>query len=310
MDHIRGSEWVGGRGGNQEGARGGARAIWHSSEGPTIEACISAVRAANAWPHVSADLRTGRIVQHLLPSQSARSVSNMGGGVETNRYGVVLQVEVIAHAVDPFTRHPPLVGLDRLLEWMDANGVPRHWPSGQPLAYGPDERRPGVSPAAYGLANGTRSLTNWVNLGGHYAHSQIPENDHGDPGRVDITAIIGQQMGAPTLDLRFLLETGADTMLDAFAFKKNGRGQDVLHYSWVEPDGRWHYRAQVDSRSGQPVYGAPVVLAVGVRPDCAPQHVFTGGSIVLSAVDAKSGDVVTMQPFLGKWVPHRMPHAA
>lgn len=190
QDRIAGSSWLSGNGGDQVAATGGARSVWHTTEGPSIAAAVSAYRANNSWPHATWDPRTGEVVQHLHVNQSARSVQNLSGGVQTNRYGVVLQVETVAHAAVPFT-NGPLAGLDRIMDWMRSNGVPDVWPMGQPLAYGPDERRPGVSPAAYGLNNGDRDPAIWTAKGGHYGHSQVPENDHGDPGRIDITKIIG-----------------------------------------------------------------------------------------------------------------------
>lgn len=191
-DRIAGSAWIAGEGGTQVAAQGRSRAIWHTTEGPSIEAAVSAYRSHRGWPHATWDPRDGRIVQHLHVDQSARSVENRAGGVETNRYGKVLQIETVAHAASPFT-DGPLVGVDRLIDWLRSNDVPDTWPVGQPLAYGPDERRPGISPAAYGTNNGTRPVGVWVTYGGHYGHSQIPENDHGDPGRIDIDKMLGAE---------------------------------------------------------------------------------------------------------------------
>lgn len=223
MDRIPGSEWIGGEGGSQVGASGDARSVWHSTEGPSIAAAVSAYRSHRGWPHATWDPNTGEIVQHLLPSQSARSVENRPGGVETNRYGKVLQIEVVAYAAHPFT-NGPLVGLDRVLAWMRANGVPDVWPMGQPLAYGPDERRPGVSPAAYGTNNGQRNAAMWAAHGGHYAHSQVPENDHGDPGRIDITRLLGSPT-ATTLDTE-------DTML--YLHADNGTYWCITPLWWAQ----------------------------------------------------------------------------
>lgn len=180
VDRIEGSSWIPGEGGSQVGAQGGARAVWHSTEGDSIAGAVSAYRSHRGWPHATWNPNTGEVAQHLLPGQSARSVENRPGGVETNRYGVVLQIEVVAHAVAPFT-NGPLVGLDRIVAWLRANGVPDGWPMGPPLPY----------PQSYGTNNGNRDAGTWLTRGGHYAHSQVPENDHGDPGAVDITKLAG-----------------------------------------------------------------------------------------------------------------------
>jgi hypothetical protein len=226
-DRIEGSTWIPGEGGTQGGARGGARAVWHSTEGPSIAAAVSAYRSHRGWPHATWDPSTGEVAQHLLPGQSARSVQNLGGGVETNRYGRVLQIEVVAHAAEPFTDRP-MHGLDRILAWLRDNGVTAGWPMGQPLAYGPDERRPGVSPAAYGLNNGNRSPDVWVNQGGHYAHSQVPENDHGDPGRVDI-ARLGNAPQLPTFS------DDEDSNMVKYVHPANG----LTAYYYINDDGQF-----------------------------------------------------------------------
>lgn len=196
LDWLVGAEYVPGEGGTHVAAQGGARAVWHSTEGPTLDGAIAALRAKRAWSTLTWEPTTGRIAQHLPASASARSVQNLSGGVETNRYGIVIQIEVVAFAAHPFT-DGPLIGLDRIVGFLRTNGVPDVWPMGAPLAYGPDPRRPGITPAAYGMGNGTRDVNTWLTQGGHYAHSQVPENDHGDPGAIDIGKIV---QGAAPID--------------------------------------------------------------------------------------------------------------
>jgi hypothetical protein len=161
------------------------RAVWHTTETPpgTLDAVVKGYERSGSWPHATWDPTTGRVKQHYTSRVGGRALMNPPGGVETNSLGA-LQVEVVGYARSPFTAGP-MRGVEPILDWLRANGVPDHWPAGQPLAYGPDERRPGVVPAAYGLGNGTRKLSLWLQPG-HFAHSQVPENHHGDCGRVDI----------------------------------------------------------------------------------------------------------------------------
>ena len=44
---------------------------------------------------------------------------------------------------------------------------------------------PKAYPSSYGLDNGDRDPKVWAAHGGHYGHSQVPENLHGDPGAID-----------------------------------------------------------------------------------------------------------------------------
>lgn len=155
---------------------GDPRWTWHTTEGENISSAIAAYREHNSWPTVTWDPTTGRIVQHLPGNVAARSLENPAGGVETNRQGRVhVQVEVVGYAAHPFTSLRDLPGFDKLAAWWRAQGVPDGWPAGGPLPY----------PKSYGLDNGQRSAALWVSHGGHYGHSQVPENHHGDPGAVD-----------------------------------------------------------------------------------------------------------------------------
>ena len=165
---------------------GEPRVTWHCTEGGSIKGAIAAYRQHKSWPTITWDPLTGEIHQHFPATVGARALQNDAGGVQTNAHGRVhIQIEVVGHAASPFTAGP-MKGLATLLRWIRSHGVPDTWPGGQPLAYGPDKRRPGVSPAAYGDRNGTRSTKTWAKAG-HFGHSQVPENDHGDPGAIDIT---------------------------------------------------------------------------------------------------------------------------
>jgi len=162
------------------------RAVWHTTETAlgTLDAVVRGYERTGSWPHATWDPSTGRVKQHYTAEIGARALRNTSGGIETNSFGA-LQVEVVGYARSPFTGGP-MRGVQPILNWLRANGVPGHWPAGQPLAYGADERRPGVTPAAYGLGNGTRKPSAWMQPG-HFGHSQVPENEHGDPGRIDTT---------------------------------------------------------------------------------------------------------------------------
>lgn len=161
------------------------RVVWHTSEGDTFAGLIGTLHQTGYWPHYSWDPNTGEIAQHLSHDRAGRALTNAPGGCETNRWGA-LQVEVVGHAVVPFTT-TPMHGLADLLAIFRAAGVPDRWPLGQPLPY----------PRSYGLNNGQRSISTWLGFPGHYGHSQVPENEHGDPGAVDIRAMF--TVDPPTL---------------------------------------------------------------------------------------------------------------
>lgn len=66
-----------------------------------------------------------------------------------------------------------LKNVQKLCNWLETeHGVPKVWPNGLP--------KPAVNGRDPGGHN--RNAANWDNKGGHYGHSQVPENTHWDPG--------------------------------------------------------------------------------------------------------------------------------
>ncbi|PBC80190.1 hypothetical protein BX265_5028 [Streptomyces sp. TLI_235] len=127
---------------------------------------------AGMAPHILWDPFTGRTAQFFPATSRAKAVKNLPGGVETNRKGdICIQIEILffPHCrvngqVYATVADTPCVGLDRLMAWLRSWGVPDVWPMGAPT-WPP-----------------RRSVTTWNARSGHYGHSQVPENDHTDPG--------------------------------------------------------------------------------------------------------------------------------
>lgn len=158
-------------------AGGPPRAVWHTTESsPGSGAMIvNYLHEKRYEPHLVWDPYTGQIWQLIRAFQSARALKNLSGGVETNRQGsVCIQIETVGQAADHPLRTSPLHNANKIMAWLGSLGIPNTWPGGSPLPY----------PASYG-ANGDRSVAQWGRAG-HFGHSQVPENDHGDPGTVDV----------------------------------------------------------------------------------------------------------------------------
>ncbi|MFE7513820.1 hypothetical protein ACFU8I_21745 [Streptomyces sp. NPDC057540] len=124
-------------------------------------------------PHILWDPFTGRITQFLPASSRSKSLADGPGGTRTNRAGsVVLQVEALFF---PYCRvdgkvyarliDTPCKGWPELLAWIRSWGVPDRWPMGRPVDF--------VS---------RRDEETWEEEAGWYAHAQVPENNHQDPG--------------------------------------------------------------------------------------------------------------------------------
>jgi hypothetical protein len=164
---------------------GGARTIWHITWDKNASASkpIDLVPYENlvgyftdggrgAAPHILWDPFTGRFTQFFAATSRSKSVVNLPGGVETNRQGdICIQIESLFFPycrvngkVYPTLADTPCLGLDKLMAWLRSWGVPDVWPMGEPTW------------------KASRSAAIWDAQSGHYGHSQVPENEHTDPG--------------------------------------------------------------------------------------------------------------------------------
>src|SRR6185295_1597690 len=146
------------------------RIVHHTTEGSTAAAAFQAFRAHRSDPHFTVDHQ--RIVQHIDTSVAARALRNDPGGVETNRF-CSIQIEVVGFAARPKAL-PTLQNVAQLCRWLEqTHGIPQAWPAGFPKMATPAGKDPGGH---------NRNPTIWAAHGGHYGHSQVPENQHWDPG--------------------------------------------------------------------------------------------------------------------------------
>lgn len=145
------------------------RIVHHTTEGSSYAGAKAAYRRARSDPHFT--VAGDEIFQHVDTSVAARALRNSAGGVETNRHSAI-QIEVVGfagRAKDVAT----LNTVARLCRWIESeHGVAQHWPNGRP--------RTAINGRDPGGHN--RSASTWAGEGGHYGHSQVPENTHWDPG--------------------------------------------------------------------------------------------------------------------------------
>jgi hypothetical protein len=152
------------------------RIVHHTTEGSSASGAMAAYRAARADPHFTVDRTT--IFQHIDTGQGARALRNAPGGVQTNRLSAI-QIEVVGFAGRRKSK-ATLVNVARLCRWIEAtHGVPRTWPAGPPKPANASGGDPGGH---------NRSAATWRSSGGHYGHSQVPENTHWDPAYVKMEA--------------------------------------------------------------------------------------------------------------------------
>ena len=124
-------------------------------------------------PHILWDPFTGRATQFLPANSRSKSLVDQAGGTRTNRAGsVVIQVEAlffpycrVGKTVYAKLADTPCQGWAELQAWVQSWGVPNRWPMGHPDGF-----------------KSRRSSTTWTSQSGWYAHGDVPENNHTDPG--------------------------------------------------------------------------------------------------------------------------------
>jgi hypothetical protein len=128
---------------------------------------------AGAAPHILWDPFTGSFTQFVPANSRSKSLADKAGGTRTNRAGsVVLQIEAlffpycrVRSTVYPKLTDTPCKGWAELQAWVHSWGVPNRWPMGAPSGF-----------------KSRRSGSTWSSQSGWYAHGDVPENDHTDPG--------------------------------------------------------------------------------------------------------------------------------
>lgn len=187
-------------------------AVLHTTEGIGLPNYDGGSMAPNLTAVADFANKRLRWYQHFDIDRSSRALRNLAGGVQTNTLNVV-QTEFdgtcdytkrnnwgsrIAGKDYIYWGDPPdwaLRDAADYLRWLNANhGVPLSGPS-MWLTYGPDSRRPGITPASYGASPARMTFAQWNAFKGICGHQHVPENDHGDPGALPFTKLIALAKG-------------------------------------------------------------------------------------------------------------------
>lgn len=178
------------------------RVVWHTTEADpgtasVWDSMIRVLKEKSAEPQVLYDPLTDRLGQFIPLNLSGRALKN-DGATRTNRVGkVCIQIEVIGRSAKPFTdTWKPGKNFRALMAALRSWGIPDVWPAGPPPRF--------IASPPHNVPESPRSRTIWLNRGGHYSHSQIPGNDHGDPGGINTTALFvagGSTTPAPSKEM-------------------------------------------------------------------------------------------------------------
>lgn len=173
------------------------RGVLHTTEGKSYAGARSVYASKHVAPHFTVSFETGafRVWQHVPLDRAARALSNLAGGVQTNRTRCI-QIEIVGSAAN--SRSFPkeyLDGLARLMRWIENNTqIDR---TKYPRFYGAGE---GIILAS--VSSRVRmSGDEWLRFNGWCGHQHVPENNHWDPGNIDIQYLTNYTIGvAPMWD--------------------------------------------------------------------------------------------------------------
>lgn len=161
------------------------RGVLHTTEGGSYAGAYGAYKANRSAPHftVSFEGSKFRVWQHVPLNRAARALANKGGGVETNRTRCI-QIEIVGFAAQSGNFPSAyLDGIARLMRWIEANtGIKRQGP-GRAFA------------SAYGQSSLRFNHAEWNSFSGWCGHCHVPENNHWDPGTINIDALLQVSIG-------------------------------------------------------------------------------------------------------------------
>src|SRR4051812_25263972 len=151
-----------------------ARGVLHTTESPHYP-----TYRPGTHPHFTVwldDAEQPHVTQHVPIDHASSALVHASGQIDTNREGAI-QIEVAWYAAKITSAPRQLLEATRkLMRWVEAQtGITRTTVPFKPY------------PASYGAGNGVRMrVAQWKSFNGWCGHEHVPENDHGDPGAINM----------------------------------------------------------------------------------------------------------------------------
>lgn len=147
------------------------------------------------WPHATIkDIGWGqaKTYNHIPSSRAARALQNLSGGVQTNN-DRVFQIEIVYRAANaPFMPRHLLDEVGRVMRWAESQLSIKRMFFDDLHFYPPEDgvRLNGNEPWRMPPAV-------WDNFNGWCGHQNVPENLHGDPGKLDLNYLLNVGVPSP-----------------------------------------------------------------------------------------------------------------
>lgn len=155
---------------------GGRKLGLHTTEGGTAAGAIVALDKNRSWSHFLLSPYEGRKIQFLETNVAGKSMSNVQDGFETNR-AYMVQVEIVGYASK--SQDWP----DWVLNWLADRFNEIRAEFDFPLNY-------------LDFVNGGRlSDREFQDYAGIVGHKHAPDNDHWDPGNLNVPYIVERMKG-------------------------------------------------------------------------------------------------------------------
>lgn len=172
---------------------GPPKGVLHTTEGSNGNGAIGAFKSTGSWPHFLVG-EQGYVWQFIDTNLSARALQHPSGTVPTNTDHAI-QIEIVGFAAQP-TAHSSAqwTALKSLMRWIEGvEGVKLQGP-GRAFA------------TAYGQNNLRFTSSQWDNFNAWCGHCHVPNNDHWDPGAIDINSLLPPKEVRPMYSPLLVLE--------------------------------------------------------------------------------------------------------
>lgn len=146
---------------------GPPRIVLHSTEGSTAEGALQTYKATGNYSHFTVD--SSRVFQHCAINVGSTALQHPAGTIDTNKASAV-QIEIVGVAKNaPIFSGALLANVARLLRWIEVQTG---------------------TPAVHADFTGPRfSAGQWQSFSGTCGHMHVPNNDHTDPGNINVAAL-------------------------------------------------------------------------------------------------------------------------